>query len=79
MIEMICDNIAASITYCKKDFNTTCPYNYFLQHKNYMEKNINKKCFKMYEKVVKDLSENELKNIINKKYLKEIYNKYVVN
>lgn len=79
MVEMICDNVAASITYCKKEFNTTCPYNYFKKNNKYMKQNINKKYFKMYERVVKDLSKTELKNIINKKYLKDMYQKYVID
>lgn len=77
MVEMICDNIAASKVYCKKEFNNKCPYNYFSLHKSYMEKNMNKKCFNMYEKVVLDLCDNKIKDIVNKKYLKKIYNEYI--
>lgn len=79
MVEMICDNIAASIVYQKKNFDVTCPYNYMMKHRDYMENNIHKKCFKMYERVMLDLSKNNINYILNKKYLKKIYKEYVID
>ena len=74
MVEMVCDRIAASKTYNKKDYNNSFPYEYFMKYKK--EYNINPKMNLFLEKVFIDLKKNGEK-ILNKKHLLKIYNECI--
>ena len=74
-VELICDNIAASLTYNKNNWNNSNPLNYFLNRKDldYINDDIKKVIIEIYTHL-KDFGIN---NTINKKYLKKTYNKYI--
>ena len=75
VVELICDNIAASKTYLKDKWNLNSQLNYFLNRKdlNY----INPKIKDMLINVYSDMIDIGINGILNKKYLKYMYKKYV--
>ena len=72
--EMICDRIAAGKIYNKKNFNYSCPLDYFYKEEKYMI--INPKIRSFMEEVFIKLKD-EGEKVLNKKTLNEIYDKYV--
>lgn len=75
VVELICDNIAASKTYLKDKWNLKSQLNYFLNRKdlNY----INPKIKDMLINVYSDMIDIGIDGVLNKKYLKYMYKKYV--
>lgn len=76
-VEMICDNIAAGMTYLNKDWNESEPLRYFLERKD--REYINPKIQNTLIEVYKQLQEEGLDKTINRKNLKKIYYKNVIN
>lgn len=73
MLEMICDRIAASKTYYKKDYKNSTPYEYFVSHKDTYE--LNPKLKDFLEEVFYDLGKKGEK-VLNKKYIYKLYLKH---
>lgn len=75
VVELICDNIAASKVYLKDKWALNSQLNYFLNRKdlNY----INPKIKDMLINVYSDMIDIGINGILNKKYLKYMYKKYV--
>ena len=71
-IEMICDNLAAGLTYKKKEWYPGYQLEYFNNRKD--KEYINEKIVKVLEETYKQVAEKE---VITKNNLKKIYNKYV--
>lgn len=76
-VELIIDNIAASLTYLGKDWKANSQLNYFINRKDldYM----NDKIKNLLVAVYTEISKKGINKVINKKVLKEMYNKYVNN
>ena len=73
VVEMICDNLAAGITYQGTSWTKEYQLSYYLKDK----KKINPIIDKILIEVYTDISKYGIKKIINKKNLKRIYYKYV--
>lgn len=77
-VEMICDTLSAGLVYQGKDWKPDYQLSYFKARKdrNYM----NPKIVAILEEVYTEIAEKEsIKLVINKKHLKEIYDKYTKN
>jgi hypothetical protein len=74
MLEMICDRISASKVYGKDKYNNKYALDYF--HKEEKVMKLNPKLKKFLIEVLTELS-NEGEKIINKKHLKELYDKNI--
>lgn len=74
-IEMICDTLAAGITYKGKDWYPSYQLEYFKKRKD--KQYINESIKKILEEVYTQVSEQGLDKTITKKNLKKIYYKYV--
>ena len=74
---MICDKISASITYMGKDWKQSSPMEYWSKKEG--KEILNKKINNVLTETFFQVSKNGIKNTINKKNLKEIYNRYVYN
>jgi len=72
--EMICDNLAASLTYNKKNWSAEDQLNYFLNRTDleYLNVKVKNILIEVYEDIVKD----GINKTITSKNLKRIYNKY---
>lgn len=75
-VEHICDAMAASKCYNRKNYNDSCLINYFNKHID--EYTLNNQMKNFFIKVFTDLAENGEKFILNKKYLKKQYNEIVL-
>ena len=76
MLEMICDRVAASKTYNKKEYKDSDSLKYLLKTKDKMCMN---KCLIDYlERVFTELSKKG-EVVLNKKYLKQLYGEYTKN
>ena len=74
-VEMICDMIAASKTYQKKNYTDMSAYYYW--NKTRDSAMVNRKIQGFITEVLEALGAFGEKEVINKKYLKNIYNKHV--
>ena len=74
MKEMICDRIAASKVYYKKNYNDSCSIEYFNSHKS--EIKMDKRLISYLEDVFTRLSK-EGESFLNNKNLKELYLKHL--
>ena len=74
-VEMICDNLAAGLTYKKKEWYPGYQLEYFNNRKD--KEYINEKIVKVLEETYKQVAEKGIKEVITKNNLKKIYNKYV--
>ena len=74
-VELICDNIAASITYSGKQWTPKSLLDYFLKRKDleYINDDIKKVLIDIYTQVIK----NGIDKTITKKNLKTTYYKYI--
>ncbi len=73
--EMVCDTLAASITYNGKNWTPKTNYDYFKNRKDLDY--INPCIIKMLEHIYKELIKtNDIKKVLKKSNLKKIYNKY---
>ena len=75
VVELICDNIAASKTYLKDKWENNSVFNHFSKRKD--RANINPKINDMLINVYKDIIDIGIDGVLNKKYLKHMYKKYV--
>lgn len=73
MLEMVCDRIAASKIYYKKNYNNKTPYDYYIKNKDKYELNEKLKLF--LEEVFINLYKKG-ENFLTKKNIKKIYDKY---
>lgn len=75
LVELICDNIAASLTYHKNDWNPNLQLNYFKNRKDleYINEDIKKLLIEVYT----EISKKGINEVINKQNLKKLYKKYV--
>ena len=74
-VEMICDTLAAGMTYKKKDWYSGYQLEYFNGRKD--KKFINAKIVKVLEETYKQVADNGIDKTIKKQNLKSIYNKHV--
>ena len=75
--EMVCDTVAAAITYHKKDFKEENVYNYFVKRKDL--EYINPKIVIFLKETYKELIKKGINNTIRKNNLKKLYKKYVLD
>lgn len=75
VVELICDNIAASKTYLKDKWKNDSVFNYFTRRKD--RPYINPKINDMLINVYSDMIDIGIDGVLNKKYLKYMYKKYV--
>lgn len=73
--EMICDNLAASLTYNKKNWSADDQLNYFLNRTDldYLNEKVKNILIEVYEDIVKD----GINKTITSKNLKRIYKKHI--
>ena len=74
-VEMVCDRIAACKTYQGKNYKDISPYYYWNEHRD--NEIMNRKNQKFLTEVFESLSIHGEKKVLNKKYLKNIYDKHV--
>lgn len=74
VVEMICDDMAAGITYKGKDWTKDYQYHYFLDHKDKIY--INEQIKSMLTFVYEEISIKGINMVLNKHNLKKIYNQY---
>ena len=75
-VEMICDTLAAGMTYQGKNWTTDYQLNYYL--KDRQTKHINPKIDAILLEVYEEISKKGIDEVINKQKLKRIYNKHVI-
>ena len=75
--EMICDKISASITYKGKEWKQSYPMEYW--SKKEVKEILNPKINNVLTETFFQVSKNGIKKTINKKNLKNIYDRYVYN
>ena len=75
-VEHICDALAASKCYNRKNYSNNLPLEYFYNHLNDCPINENMQNF--YVKVFSDLAEKGEKYVLNRKYLKSQYAQIVL-
>jgi len=73
--EMICDKLAASLTYKGKEWTSVAPLNYW-NTKEIQTATINPKLKDMLTEVFEQVAEKGINEVITKKNLKKLYNKY---
>ena len=74
-VEMICDRIAACKTYQGKNYKDISPYYYWNEHRD--DEIMNRKNQKFLTEVFELLSIHGEKVVLNKQYLKKIYDKHI--
>lgn len=74
-VESVCDRISASMCYNGKNYTNQKVLDYWQKDKAKEQLNDRMKAF--YDKVFSDLAEHGSKYILNKKYMKQTYNKIV--
>ena len=74
-VEMICDNLAAGMTYQGKNWTKEHQLEYYLKERS--KKKINEKTDKVLTEVYEEIAKKGINDVINKKTLKKIYNKHV--
>lgn len=73
-IEMLCDNISAGMVYKGKNWDKGLPLKYWKEVKN--KELFHPKMQNFFNNIFKEIEEKKIDQVINKKYLKETYNKY---
>lgn len=73
-IEMLCDNLSAGMVYKEKDFKQEYPLIYWKNVKN--KELFHPKMQQFFENIYMEIAKNGTNKVINKKFLKEQYNKY---
>ena len=74
-VEMVCDMLAAGMTYQGKKWTNEYERNYWMNKRE--ECKINPKLDFLLTKIFTDISSEGVKKVINKKNLKELYRKYI--
>lgn len=72
---MICDNLAAGIAYCGKNWTKDHQIEYYLMDRK--KRIINEKIDKILVEVYTEISKKGINKVLNKNNLKKIYDKYV--
>ncbi len=75
-VECVCDKIAATKCYKGKEYKPEMVLNHWVKWGSYIQTNDNMKAF--FTKVFTDLVELGEKQVLNKKYMKTIYNQIVL-
>ena len=73
-VEMICDQLAAGMTYNGKDWEKDTQLKYWRNIEN--RRKINPQIANMLDEVYVQVSQKGIDEVINKKHLKELYKKY---
>lgn len=73
-LEMVCDSLAAGMTYQGKEWNQHYQLTYWNRVKDTAI--MDPKLFKLLEKTYKVLDKEGLKKVLNKKYLKSLYEEH---
>lgn len=73
-LEMVCDSLAAGMTYQGKEWNQHYQLTYWNRVKDTAV--MDPKLFKLLEKTYKVLDKEGLKKVLNKKYLKSLYEEH---
>lgn len=73
-VEMICDQLAAGITYNGKNWRKDTQLKYWRNVEN--RRKINPRIANMLDEVYVQVSKQGIDKVINKKNLKELYKKY---
>ena len=76
-IEMVCDQLAAGIVYNGDDWKQNYPLKYWTEKKN--KDLYHSQMVKFFEDLYTEIAEHGIDKVINKKNLKEKYEKYCVN
>lgn len=74
-VEMVCDMLAAGMTYQGRKWSKEYELNYWMDKRK--DANINPKLDFLLTKIFTDISTDGVKKVINKKNLKELYRKYI--
>ena len=75
VVEMICDTLAAGMTYQGASWNNSYQLKYYMEDRK--KKKINPIVDKILLEVYENISKKGINKVINKKNLKAIYNKHV--
>lgn len=75
-VEMVCDKLSASITYLGKDWTKESELIYW-REKEYNHPEINPKIRDLLDEVFVQVSKKGIDGVINKRNLKDLYNKYI--
>lgn len=75
LIEMVCDTLAAGLTYQGKKWTPSYQLNYWLKNREFAK--VNPKIDFLLTKIYTEVSEQGIKKTINKKNLKNLYIKYI--
>ena len=73
-IEMLCDNLSAGMVYRGKDFTNDYPLWYWNNVKN--KELFHPKLINFFDDIFNEISNKGIKEVLNKRHLKEKYNKY---
>lgn len=75
--ELVCDTLAAGMTYNGKKWECDTQLKYWEKVKARNGKYINPKMVELISKTYEDVAEKGIKKVVNKKYLKKLYDKYI--
>lgn len=73
-VEMVCDTMAAGMIYQGKNWTDDYQLNYWLKKRQAAK--INPKMDKLLTKIYTDISKKGIDEVLNSKYLKELYDRY---
>lgn len=73
-VEMVCDSLAAGMTYQGKNWNDEYQLSYWLRTRE--KARIHPTMDKLLTKVYTDVAKKGVKEVVNSKYLKELYDRY---
>ena len=76
-VECVCDKLAATKTYAGKNYTEDLALKHWLKHGNKVDGN--PKTMLFIETVFRDLAEHGEKHILNKKYMRETYDRICLN
>jgi hypothetical protein len=73
-LEMVCDDLAAGMTYQGKDWTKEYQLTYWARVRDVAK--MSEKQKKLLDRVYKEISEKGIDKVLNKKYLKKLYEEY---
>lgn len=76
-VELVCDTLAAGITYNGKNWKSDTQLKYWNNVKAKNSKYIHPKMVELITRTYEDVSKYGIKKVVKKKYLRELYNKYI--
>ena len=74
-MELICDTLAAGMTYQGKNWNPEYQLSYWSKVK--VTARMDKRMIELIERVYTDICDKGIKNVLRKKYLKKLYEQYI--